>query len=485
MGRCPSLWAQRAMAITVDPNEPFHVLLGGQVTPVSLEVLDALYQDDTIEEATLIWQQGLGGWLRLDAVLAELEKQEPPAPQQREVEPDSYYVSFGDSDVRLLSLDQLDKFFDLEVIDSSTLVWQPGFTEWVPLAVLIGEGDAPPVSIHPSLGPQQSASQQPAAQQSAPRPPTATVPAFSAPAPVGFSSPSSRPAPASQQFSAPAPVGFSSPSSRPAPVSQQPAAAFAQTLSAPPGSVPPGSAPPGSVRHAPPSARPQSVLPAPSLPPTASGLSSRPASLGPSMQYSLAPNSLQEPGALTLSALPQPPKASPWFGRGLLAATLFAGLFVVQRNGVMMDLARGAGQGSSWQKVEASMGGTSLDTPQGVSAWLSDLSTRHGLASLTPTEPLEPAAARQETVEAAPAFKLTPLPAAAPAATTPGAASGPTNRDPKATDIAEKMRLKLAGESERPAPQARAVSRPSSKPTGSKKKKSSSSDAYDPMNGTL
>ena len=198
------------MAITVDPNEPFHVLLGGQVTPVSLEVLDALYQDDTIEESTLIWQQGLGEWLRLDVVLAELEKQEPPAPQQREVEADSYYVSFGDNDVRLLSVDQLDKFYDLEVIDDGTLVWQPGFAEWIPLAVLIGEPDAPPVSIHPSLGPQQAAARTPAPQQ------------FSAPAPVGFAPPS-RPAPAPQQFSAPAPLGFGSPASQafgtPAPAS--------------------------------------------------------------------------------------------------------------------------------------------------------------------------------------------------------------------------------------------------------------------------
>src|SRR5690606_13807803 len=85
-----------------------------------------------------------------------------------------------------------------------------------------------------------------------------------------------------------------------------------------------------------------------------------------------------------------PPKASPWFGRGLLAATLLSGLFVVQRNGVMMQMAEGAGQASSWRSVEASVGGTSISTPQGVSAWLAELSERHGLQSLTPTEPIAP-----------------------------------------------------------------------------------------------
>src|SRR5690606_19584532 len=129
------------------------------------------------------------------AVLAELEKEEPPAPQQREIESDSYYVSFGDNDVRLLNLDQLDKFYDLEVIDDSTLVWQPGFAEWVPLAVLLGEPDAPPVSIHPSLGPQHATARPPA---------TAPAPSFAAPVPTGFGpGPSRPPALTAPMFSAP------------------------------------------------------------------------------------------------------------------------------------------------------------------------------------------------------------------------------------------------------------------------------------------
>jgi len=447
------------MAITVDPNEPFHVLLGGQVTPVSLEVLDTLYQDDTIQESTLIWQQGLGAWLRLDAVLAELEKQDPPAPQQREVEPDSYYVSFGENDVRLLSLDQLDKFYDLEVIDDATLVWQPGFAEWVPLAVLIGEADAPPVSIHPSLGPRQTAAHAPSG---APRAPSAPAPA---------SAPPMR-APTQPMFSAPAPLGYSAPA--------------AQGF----GASAPGSAP-GSMRPAPPSARPPaSVLPAPtplpapsSRPAPLSSPSSRPAPLSSaplsSQPYSLGPSSFQAAAALTLSAPPPPAKASPWFGRGLLAACFLVGLFVVQRNGVMMQIAEGAGQSQSWHKVEASMGGTGLDTPQGLSAWLSDLSTRHGLASLTPTEPIAP-----PTSAAAPlaTSKLPSASAADPsrAATSP-AKAGPA--DAKSTDIAEKMRAKLAGEPDPPAAPARNVSRPSG--PSAKKRKNTGADAYDPMNGTL
>jgi hypothetical protein len=468
------------MAITVDPSEPFHVLLGGQVTPVSLEVLDALYQDDTIEESTLIWQQGLGEWLRLDAVLAELEKQEPPAPQQREVEPDSYYVNFGDSDVRLLSLDQLDKFYDLEVIDDSTLVWQPGFAEWIPLAVLIGEPDAPPVSIHPSLGPQHATSRPPAA-----------APAFSAPPPAGFGPGASRPpAATAPMFSAPPPASL-----RPA----TPAPASVRPVASAPASVRPAASAPASVRPVAPSARPPQSLPAPSMPSAASSrpaplssapYTSAPYSSAPSAPYSLVPNSLREPGAVVLSTLPQPQKASPWFGRGLMAAMLFAGLLVVQRNGVMMQLAEGAGQGSSWRSVEASMGGTSLDTPQGLSAWLADLSTRHGLGSLTPTEPVaaEPSNASKDEPEASAAFKITPLPPPAPASELkpPATTSSLPAADPKSMDIAEKMRAKLSGEAERPVAQTRSVSRPSSSSKSSaKKKKSGGADAYDPMNGTL
>jgi hypothetical protein len=426
------------MAITVDPNEPFHVLLGGQVTPVSLDVLDTLYQADRIEESTLIWQQGLGAWLRLDVVLAELEKEEPPAPQQREVEPDSYYVNFGDSDVRLLSLDQLSKFYDLEVIEDSTLVWQPGFAEWVPLAVLIGEADAPPVSIHPSLGPQVA---------------------------------SSRPAPAASSFMAPVP-SMAAPrpqsvpprsSTLPGPTFEAPAPSMAAQLPRPSAPPAPSSRPLASVAATP--SRPaMSALPGPA---------SRP--------YSLMPNSLQEVQALTLSAVPPPAKASPWFGRGLLAASLFVGLLVVQRNGVMMDMAEGAGQAQSWQRVEASVGGTSVDTPQGLAVWLSDLSARHGLASLTPTEPLavpEASSASQPAgAEPAkqPAFKLTPLPPPAPAKPAP---------DPKAETLAAELRARLEGKPARPEPATPSVSRPA-KASGKSKKKSGGADAYDPMNGTL
>jgi len=437
------------MAITVDPNEPFHVLLGGQVTPVSLDVLDTLYQADRIEESTLIWQQGLGAWLRLDAVLAELEKQEPPAPQQREVEPDNYYVNFGDSDVRLLSLDQLSKFYDLEVIDDATLVWQPGFAEWVPLAVLIGEADAPAVSIHPSLGPAVT---------------------------------SSRPAPAAASFVAPAPSMAARPQSAPPRSSTLPGPTFDAPIPSVAAQLPRPSAPPApSARPSAPSARPPASVAAPSARPLGSVAPSP-----VSRPYSLMPSSLQEVQALTLSAVPPPAKASPWFRRGLLAASFFVGLLVVQRNGVMMDMAEGAGQAQSWQKVEASVGGTSVDTPQGLAVWLSDLSARHGLASLTPTEPLavpEGSAAAQtgggESAAVKPAaFKLTPLPPPAPASPAKPA-------DPKADALAAELRARLEGKSTRPEAAVRTnVSRPAK--AGSKaKKKSGGADAYDPMNGTL
>lgn len=147
-------WARMmtVMAIEVNPDDSFHVLIGQQVMPLSLDALDDAYQAEKIDDATLIWQQGLGEWMRLDAVLQQLEQQDRTV--QAHTAPmaeDTFFVLLAENDVKQMTLDQLDDSYRLDIIDDGTLVWQPGFTEWVPLQVLIGEvEEAQPVSIAPS-----------------------------------------------------------------------------------------------------------------------------------------------------------------------------------------------------------------------------------------------------------------------------------------------------------------------------------------------
>src|SRR5690242_2507272 len=50
-------------------------------------------------------------------------------------------------EVKQLTLEQLDDLFRLEVIEASTLVWQPGMTEWLPLSVVAGLGDDEPEAV--------------------------------------------------------------------------------------------------------------------------------------------------------------------------------------------------------------------------------------------------------------------------------------------------------------------------------------------------
>lgn len=139
------------MSIEVNPDEDFHVVINGNVLALSLDALSAAYEGDVIEDETPIWQPGLGEWMRLDTVLYHLEQQEPAQPSAP-VDEDSFYVQLAEDEVKLMSLDQLDTAYRLDIVEDSTLVWQPGYAEWVPLAVLIGEDSAQDhYSLAPSL----------------------------------------------------------------------------------------------------------------------------------------------------------------------------------------------------------------------------------------------------------------------------------------------------------------------------------------------
>ncbi|HSC86327.1 MAG TPA: hypothetical protein VLC09_03620 [Polyangiaceae bacterium] len=180
------------MPIQVDPEETFHVLFGQNVREMDLDALDLAYRAEAVDEATLIWQEGLGEWLRLDVVLERLAAQDAaenpvysmPAPAPA---PDVYFVLLGPDDTKQMSIDQLDDAFRLEVIDEATLVWQPGFAEWIRLDQLlamvdaaVGEAPLPHTSFYPQQT--QAPSLYPAATQRA----AASVPPRSQPQSYGY-----------------------------------------------------------------------------------------------------------------------------------------------------------------------------------------------------------------------------------------------------------------------------------------------------------
>lgn len=63
-------WATLSVVLSEHPlpteEEPFHVLMKDRsVRVIHLDVLDALYQEDVLNEDTYLWQKGMSGWKRL------------------------------------------------------------------------------------------------------------------------------------------------------------------------------------------------------------------------------------------------------------------------------------------------------------------------------------------------------------------------------------------------------------------------------------
>ncbi len=56
---------------------------------------------------------------------------------------DRWHVRLAPDEVKVLTLEQLDDLFRLEIIDGSTTVWQPGMDDWLPLSVVAGLDEAP------------------------------------------------------------------------------------------------------------------------------------------------------------------------------------------------------------------------------------------------------------------------------------------------------------------------------------------------------
>lgn len=370
------------MSIAVNPDEPFHVVHQGNVIAVSLEQLDNAYQADQVADDTLIWQEGFAEWMRLDMLLHTLAEQEGPVAPSPELAEDIYYVLIAPGEVKQMPLDLLADAYRLEVIDDDTLVWQPSFTEWLPLSALLGPEDSH-VSIAPSMPPAYNGGYAPVAplRQEAP------VPSFN----------------------------------------------FA----------------------------PQSTL-----------------------DDSLAP-------AADWSIIPQPRKASPWYGRSLMALAAAGALFVVYRAGAVDSGTDGPAPGSLLASVEAKLGAPGVDTAQGLDRWLAQLENTHGLNSLSETTPIptekspiqadgtSTPSAKAESETAAPAAK-SPEVASKDAAPTEAAQAKPTS------GAADAFSSSLSGAPKKAASAApaRQQVRKTSSSSGTKWKGAAGS-AYDPMNGAL
>jgi hypothetical protein len=119
-------------------DETWHVLMGpGDVKVVSLDRLNDLYRWDLINDRTYVWKPGMAAWQQLFVVIGPT--QEPPP----EEEP-PWSVAVAPGEIKTLSLEQLDDWYRLDLIDDRTLVWKPGMTSWQPLGVVAGIETEPP-----------------------------------------------------------------------------------------------------------------------------------------------------------------------------------------------------------------------------------------------------------------------------------------------------------------------------------------------------
>ncbi|HEY4160165.1 MAG TPA: hypothetical protein VGM29_18760 [Polyangiaceae bacterium] len=81
-------------------------------------------------------------------------------------EEDIWHVQVSDGDIRVVTVDQLDDLFRLDLIDESVNVWQPGMPTWQPLKVVAGMDEqslkqVPPVSRPPPAPPKRATQPEP------------------------------------------------------------------------------------------------------------------------------------------------------------------------------------------------------------------------------------------------------------------------------------------------------------------------------------
>lgn len=264
--------------------------------------------------------------------------------QQVSVDPsDFWYVAVAPGETKILSLEQLDDFFRLEIIDASTRVWQPGMTEWLPLSVVAGIDEPAPVR---------------------PPPPSMRAPSRSAPPPASMRRPTAAAAAPAQR---PAPVA-SLPAPRPAPApttTMRPAAA--PHLTAVPSSGPwPVAA----------TAAPFSAAPAP------------------------APIESFRPLVVSQRPVPMPAQGGGWAGRFVMAIAVLAGTgLTLYRNDMLRQLAVSAGQERTYLRMEAALGGPGFGTPRAVESLTASSLPPSSTAPSAPSYTTSPSAGSERNTE--------------------------------------------------------------------------------------
>ncbi|HEX9621530.1 MAG TPA: hypothetical protein VF989_15405 [Polyangiaceae bacterium] len=263
---------------------------------------------------------------------------------------DLWHVEVEPGEVRVMTLEQLDDLFRLDIVPSSARVWQPGMDGWLPLSVVAGiDGDsAEEIDEVIEIEPDEPLSALPPPSSRAPggaSPLSTTLPYSGAPSPYAGSS--SLSPPNALLSSAPPP---------PAPyTASSPPFSGADALSSwpPPATIPSG--PAGSVR-------PGSEAPAPYASPTI------PAPFAPSYAPDPMPLPSFAPTATSTHSLGAGPGSSR-FGTALL---VFAGLFglgvTLYRNDWLLELARSAGQEGAYTELESAIGSPGFGTPRAVAA---------------------------------------------------------------------------------------------------------------------
>ncbi len=114
-----------------DEEETWHVLMGpGDVKAVSLDRLNDLYRLDVIDDRTYVWKLGMATWQPLFLVIGAMDEDEEAERP--------WNVLVGPGEVKQLSLEQLDDWYRLDLIDARTLVWQEGMASWQPLGAVAG-----------------------------------------------------------------------------------------------------------------------------------------------------------------------------------------------------------------------------------------------------------------------------------------------------------------------------------------------------------
>ncbi len=354
---------------------------------------------------------------------------------------DQWHVRVGHEE-KVVTLEQLDDLFRLEIIDSDTKVWQPGMPEWLPLSVVAGMDDSdaaepaapapPPPAPTPApapkfagnktqvgLGPKPGVAAPASSASPELQRPQVVVPSVTrSTIPFGASNGAASPfSPAPSALSQPPPPPSSRTPPRPGPSSRPPppSAAGAAKLPPPPTATAAPSAPPPPPPPPPPSLPPPPVSVAsappapPPVPPPAPVLAQR-APIDPNaLLRAYSPASVpaaSSPVSASEHFAVEKPSAQKKPGLGLVARAL---LVLLGLGATLLTLQRNDLLGASARSL---FGTPSPETPHGVRAFLASLPPLASPESLKP-KPLPPRAVEPRTdVEPRAAQPARPTPAA-------------------------------------------------------------------------